>query len=148
MDDNYDFLSRIIESNEEYWIVSKTNYVKGVDGFSRDKDSIIFIRVPQEIKRGVGRKKVLFEDLKTLKNTEVTHNIFLNEDYPAFQSSIKFTDMYEGFPVTWPKENKQLLIELLQLDSDNLHDYRRCIKKYKEKSRGYDDLSCQQATAS
>lgn len=114
---NVDFLKRVILSVSEYWIVSKKNEFNG----RRDKDSIIFISIPQGTPRKSEEGQILLSSVENLRRSEVA-NIHLNDSFSPFQMYCTLHDVYDGYPVVG--DPKKALTDALALQSDNLWDYK------------------------
>ncbi len=123
--DNINFLSKILSTKHEYWIVAKKNEYNTISRKSRDKDSIIFISVPINIKIGVEYNDIKLVDLEKLQKANIDCNIFLNDNYPPFQMNQNLYNIFDGHPIE--SKQKLCLMKALELDSDNLWDYKKLI---------------------
>ena len=120
--ENIDFLVKLLESNQEYWVVSKkTSYRKYMET-KRGEDCIILIVIPEEFKMGINKEDIKFTDLDKLNNKHIVCNIYLNTEYPPFQLGLQFNDVYDGFELG--KNINTFISESISLDSNNLSDYK------------------------
>lgn len=122
---NINFLSKILSTDHEYWIVAKKNEYNTIARQGRDKDTIIYLTIPKNIERNIKYDEIKLVDLERLQKANMDCNIFLNESYPPFQIGQSFYDIFDGYPVE--RNQKQLLIKALELESDNLWDYKKLI---------------------
>ena len=121
---NIDFLTKILMSKDEYWIVAKAN--SGCHGETFN-DSILLIVIPYNVKRGLLRDDIKLIDLENLQNTKIEGNIFLNETYPPFQSGQTFYNIYDGFSIK--RYSHDILINAVKLGSSDIWDYKKLIKE-------------------
>lgn len=121
-----DFLKQVLMSNAEYWIVAKKDWVREYGGDRRLPDQIMFISIPQNIRRGLMPDEILLNDIEKLHRSEIVCNIFINSDYPPFQFGQTLSNVYMGYPVT--SNIKQFVIDALQLKSDSIYDYAELLK--------------------
>jgi hypothetical protein len=123
---NVDFLKEVLMSDAEYWIVAKE--VKVNRGFrpEREKDHIMFIAIPKDIKRGLKYEEITLQELEKLNRSYCEQNIYINTDYPPFQLYGKFSDIYTGFPVT--HKIRQFMLDALALGSDEIWKYKELIQ--------------------
>ena len=123
--DNINFLSKILSTKHEYWVVAKKNEYNTIARKGRDNDSIMLITIPTNIKRGVEYNDIKLIDLEKLQKVNIDCNIFLNESYPPFQVNQSLYNIFDGHPI----ESKQrlYLIKALDLDSNDLWDYKKLI---------------------
>jgi hypothetical protein len=120
---NVSILEKILTSEQEYWILRKNNDTYGINAQSF-KPSVIMCVIPKEITQGLKREDIKLTDLEELQSIYFT-NIFLNEDYPPFQSGQDFHNITEAYPI--PCKQKEFLIKALALDSDDIWDYKKII---------------------
>jgi hypothetical protein len=117
-------------SDVEYWIVAKMDYINRYGSTERCDDQIIFISIPQGIRRGLKREEIFLTDLEKLGGSYIDCNIYLNQDYPPFQRGQTLSDVYIGFPVEFVREKtKQFMIDILTINSRSIYDYYELIKK-------------------
>jgi len=123
---NVDFLKEVLMSNAEYWIVAKE--VKVNRGFrsERERDHIMFISIPKDIKRGLKYEEITLQELEKLNRSYCEQNIYINTDYPPFQLYGTFSDIYIGFPVT--HKIREFIINSLALGSDAIWEYKQLIQ--------------------
>ena len=120
--ENSDFLIKILQSDYYYWIVAKNSSDKnGVN------DDIMFITIPSKIERDLNYENITLKQIDDLRETECDCNIFLSGDYTPFQRLLTFYDIYDGFPIKHGIKAKDILIKSLQLNSNNLNDYKKLI---------------------
>ena len=117
---NIDFIKEILMSTAEYWIVAKKTEYK------RDKDQIVFIAIPKDIKRGLKYEEITLQEVEKLHWACIEQNIFINTDYPPFQQYITFGDMYKGYPIE--HKTKEFLLKALDLKSNELYEYKALIE--------------------
>jgi hypothetical protein len=117
---NITILEKILTSEQEYWILRKNNDSNGISPQSF-KPSVIMCVIPQEIKQGLKREEIKLTDLEKLQSICFV-NIFLNEEYPPFQSGQNFYNITEAYPI--PSNQKEFLIKALNLKSDDIWDYK------------------------
>jgi hypothetical protein len=116
-------------SNTEYWIVAKMDYTNRYGEIIRSDDQIIFISIPQGIRRGLKKEEILLTDLEKLGDAPIDCNIFLNQDYPPFQRCQTLRDVYVGFPVEFVHgKTKQFIVDALLINSKSIYDYYELIK--------------------
>ena len=120
---NISILEKILTSDQEYWILRKDNDSHGINAQSF-KPSVIMCVIPQEIKQGLKREDIKLTDLEKLQSSYFS-NIFLNEDYPPFQSGQSFYNITDAYPI--PSKQKEFLIKALDLKSDDIWDYKNLI---------------------
>ena len=114
-------LKKLLESDIDYWVVSKINDVHG----KREEDSIFLIGIPRQLMgyRGRSVNNITLGELDKISNLEVS-NISFNE-YNPFQWGIVLGSLDDGFPVKLkPDEFKTFLSNCLAVNSSNLYDYK------------------------
>lgn len=112
-------------SDADYWIVAQEVTVTEFSRSVRHKDNIIFIAIPEGIKRGLKYEEITLQELEKLRNVYCEQNIYINTGYPPFQRNISLRDVYRGFPVT--RKIKEFMIAALSLNSDYILDYKNLI---------------------
>ena len=123
---NIDFIKEILMSTAEFWIVAKkTEYIEYFET-KRDKDQIVFIAIPKDIKRGLKYEEITLQEVEKLHWACIEQNIFINTDYPPFQQYITFGDMYKGYPIE--HKTKEFLLKALDLKSNELYEYKALIE--------------------
>jgi hypothetical protein len=123
---NIDFIKEILMSTAEFWIVAKkTEYTEYFET-KRDKDQIVFIAIPKDIKRGLKYEEITLQEVEKLHRACIEQNIFINTDYPPFQQYITFGDMYKGYPIE--HKTKEFLLKALDLKSNELYEYKALIE--------------------
>jgi hypothetical protein len=121
-----DFIKEILMSTDEYWIVAKETSTTQFFETKRGDDQIIFIAIPSDIKRGLKYEDITLKEIEKLHNSYVNQNIFINLDYPPFQTYISFSGIYKGYPVNY--KIKEFLINCFALKSNQLYDYKDLIQ--------------------
>lgn len=124
---NIDFLKEVLMSDAEYWIVAKEVTVAEFGKSVRKNDHIMFITIPNGIKRGIKYEEITLQELDKLKNSYCEQNIYINTDYPPFQQNVSFYDIYKGFPVT--HKIHQFMFDALSLASDEIYKYKELIQE-------------------
>lgn len=124
--ENIDFLKKILMSDSQYWIVARKVMKREYLKYVRDKDEIIFIAIPDDIKTGLKYEDIKLQDLEKLYSS-YCHNIFINEYFPPFQRYISFNNIYDGYSLE-DVDQQKFLIKALELKSNNLYDYKKIIK--------------------
>lgn len=120
-----EFIKKILMSTSEYWIVAKKITVSNMGRSERIEDDIIFIAIPQGIKRGLKYEEITLQEMEKFQRVYIEQNIYINRDYAPFQTGQGFYNIYDGFPI---KENqKEFLIKALELKSNELRDYKSLI---------------------
>ena len=117
---NISVLEKILTSDEEYWVLRKDNEGYGIN-LQKFKPSIIMCVIPIEIKQGLKKEDIKLIDLEKLQSFYFS-NIFLNEDYAPFQSSQSFYNITDAYSI--PCYQKEFLIKALDLQSDDIWDYK------------------------
>jgi hypothetical protein len=116
-------------TEDEYWIVAKTNESRYYGSTQRDKDSIILTCIPYNFRRGLKRDEILVCEVEKLQHSDLM-NIHINVNYAPFQSGMIFYNVYTGYPI---KCNvKEFMIKALELKSDDICDYKELAEKAKE----------------
>lgn len=123
---NVDFLKEVLMSDAEYWVVAQEVTAQEYGKSVRRKDHIMFIAIPKGIKRGLKYEEITLQELEKLKNSYCEQNIYINTDYPPFQSYVSFYHIYRGFPVT--NKIKQFMLDALALGSDEIWKYKELIQ--------------------
>ena len=123
---NIDFIKEILMSTAEYWIVAKETEYREYFENKRDKDQIVFIAIPNNIKRGLKYEEITLQEVEKMYRAYIEKNIFINTDFPPFQQCITFSDMYKGYPVEY--KIKEFMLKALDLKSDELYDYKALIE--------------------
>lgn len=124
---NIDFLTKVLTSGCEYWIVSQNNDPYNHRKYDKFKDSIIYMCIDYALPVDLKQEDIKLSDLKKLRDSYI-NNVFLNENHAPFQQCISMYNIVDGFPI---KNNyKDILIEALALKSDRLWDYKAIIDKY------------------
>lgn len=127
--ENLDFLKKILTTEHEYWIVAKRTSFNDCGRFKRGNDHILIITIPTSVRRGLKSEEILLDDVYKLFNSSIDQNIFLDNDYPPFQRSISWYDVYTGFPIT--KKIKEFTIEAMLLGSNDIYEYKKILdEKY------------------
>lgn len=122
---NLDFLKEILMSKHEYWVVAKKNESRTLARTITGEDYIILTCIPYSIRRGLTYEEITLKDLEDLQRVEM-QNIYLNTDYPPFQTGQSFYEVYKGFPIT--SDVQKFLIKSLSLESNRLWDYKELIE--------------------
>lgn len=120
--ENIKFLSQVLTTAHEYWIVAKKNEYNTIARSGRDKDSIIFLAIPKDVKRNIPYDAIRLVDLEKLQKSAMDCNVFINESYAPFQIGQHFYDIFEGYPIE--RNQKEFLIKALELKSDKIWDYK------------------------
>lgn len=123
---NLDLLKQVLMSTAEYWIVAKMCESREYMKTKRDTDQILFILIPQGIRRGLKYEEITLADLEQLNSSDVDQNIFINANYSPFQQGISFRGLYFGFPIK--HDIKQFLLSAIELNSDSIFEYKQLIK--------------------
>lgn len=118
---NLDLIKEILTTEYDYWLVAKL--IK--NEYSNDKDEVIFIGIPKEIRRGLKYEEITLKDVETLYNSYLDLNIHINADYAPFQIYLPFREIDMAFSIK--KNVKEFLTKALQLKSSNFHDYKPLI---------------------
>lgn len=124
---NIRFLTEILTTDSEYWVVAKEMTASVYGRMERQKDHILLIAIPALIKRGISNDEIKLQDLERLQSCNVIENIHLNADYAPFQTGITFYNIYKGFALSG--NFKQFLIEALTLDSNDIYQYKELFEK-------------------
>jgi hypothetical protein len=128
---NINFLKEILMSDCEYWIVAKKNIYRNKLKWEEGEDDIIFISIPHTIKRPKKYEEITLKDIDELNIVEID-NIYLTSNYSPFQVNFTLYNVYDGFPIE--NYNSDILIkilEILELESRNLFDYKKVIMRQK-----------------
>ena len=120
-----DFLKKVLMSTAEYWIVAKIVTAREFCKNVRKADQIIFICIPKEIKTGIAYEDITLKAIENLYNTYIEQNIYINANYPPFQSCLLFSDLYEGYPVEC--KIKEFMLKALELKSNQIFNYKDLI---------------------
>jgi len=123
---NIDFIKEILMSTAEYWIVARKTEYREYFETKRGKDEIIFIAIPNDVRRGLRYEEITLQDVEKLHSAYVEKNIFINTDFPPFLQYTTFSDMYKGYPVEY--KIKEFLLKALDLKSNDLYDYKALIE--------------------
>lgn len=123
---NIDFLKEVLTTEYEYWVVAKEEHKYEYSKSVRDKDSILFIAIPNNVRRGLKYEEITLKDIEVLNRSDADQNIYLSEDYSPFQRHIKFSGFYRGYPVK--SDYKNALKELLELKADSIYEYDEFLK--------------------
>ena len=120
--ENINFLKQILMSRSEYWVVAKKCEATNRGEYVRLTDDILFISIPQNIRRGLKYEDVTLKDLDTLVNSSCDQNIYLTGKYPPFQLNQTFYHFYKGYPIK--RDIKQFIIAALSSKSTDILDYK------------------------
>lgn len=124
--DNISFLTEILTSDHEYWVVAKQCMASVYGRYERQKDQILFICIPQQIDRGIKRDEIKLTQLENLRSIEVVGNLFLSDDYTPFQVGQTFYSIYKGYPIPTGYVNA-FVKRALELKSTEIWDYKKII---------------------
>ena len=118
-----DLLKQILETDHVYWVVAKENTANEYCKIVRKDDSILFIAIPQNVKRGSKYEEITLKEFEDLKHLYMDSNIFLSpENYPPFQLYVSFSSLHDGFPVTInAKKINEFIIKSIELKSTNMY---------------------------
>lgn len=118
-----DLLKQILETDHTYWVVSKENTANEYCRTVRKDDSILFIAIPQDVRRGLKYDEITLKQFEELKHSQMDSNIFLSpENYPPFQLYVSFFSLHDGFPVTInAKKINEFIIKSIELKSTDMY---------------------------
>ena len=129
--DNISFLTEILTTEHEYWVVAKECMASVMGRYERQKDQILFIAIPQKIERQIDRNEIKLTQLENLRNAEITGNMFLSHDYAPFQWGQTFHNIYKGYPIPNGKVT-QFVKKAMDLKSTDLYEYKKIIDEINE----------------
>ncbi len=122
-----DIYKRIIESDDSYWVLARETSYRDMGETKRGHDDIIFVAIPQTIRRNTKYENILLKDIETLEKASMDCNIFLSEDFSPFQIGQSFRNVYDGFPIA---ENiKEFAIRAMSTSKHELSWYQEMYKK-------------------
>jgi len=124
--DNISFLTEVLTTDHEYWVVAKKCMASNYGRYERIKDQVIFIAIPSKIERDIDRDCIKLTDLEKIQSEEITGNIFLSDDYTPFQHCQNFHSIYIGFPIP-DKEVNNFLRKAILFKSDDIFQYKKII---------------------
>ncbi len=116
---NIRILEEILRSTCDYWLIGK-EIEKSGNTFKQD---VLFVSIPDKIRRGIPYKDIKLVDLKELHNANLDGSIFLNNDYPPFQRHQTLYDVNDIYPIE--RKHKEFLILALNNPRDNLLEYKK-----------------------
>jgi hypothetical protein len=117
---NQEFLSDVVATTDEYWVVAKQCFNRVYFETKRTDDSILLISIPQ-FERGRNFEELTVREVRQIENMPVDTNIPLSDSYSPFQWGYRMKDFYRGFRVRG--NCREFLIKALQLDSSDIHEY-------------------------
>lgn len=124
--DNISFLTEILTTEHEYWVVAKKSMAAMMGRYERQKDQILFIGIPPKIDRMVNKKEIKLTQLEDLRRSEIFGNIYLSENYTPFQWGQDFYNIYKGYPIPNNIVN-DFLRKAMDLKSNDLYEYKKII---------------------
>jgi len=125
-----DFYKKILMSTYCYWIVAQQCEAMVYCKLKRIEDDIIFIAIPENIKRGLEYKDIKLKDIEEIETTNIITNIYLTNNYAPFQHGISFKNIYDGFYIDGKSNNiKDILIKALKIKSNEIYKYKELLKK-------------------
>ena len=129
-----DLLKQILETDHVYWVVAKENTANEYCRTVRKDDSILFIAIPQNVKRGSKYEEITLKEFEDLKHLYMDSNIFLSpENYPPFQLYISFSSLHDGFPITIHNKNiNEFIVKAIELKSTDIYKIKELHDRYIE----------------
>lgn len=127
-----EFFKKVMTSHDGYWVVSKKKEGREYGDWVRKNDTIVFIAIPEKWKRGLKPNEILLIDVENYQREFIDCNIYLNEAYPPFQQGQSLSDVTDGFPVKTELGINEFIAQAIQLESDNLFDYKKLMDRILE----------------
>lgn len=130
---NNDLISKILQDNATYWVISRRlEYNNSVDR------SIFFIGLGVDVDLGMSYEEILLKDIDKLIKRNID-NIPLYPFYPPFQYGLSIlNDATDGFPVK-DIDTREFLVKALQVGTDSLYDYKAIFESMSKAQAEKDD---------